>query len=125
MIELNESDIERFWNKVDIRNKNQCWHWKGSVIWRKSIEVRHKYGVFTVRKKKYKAHRVSYMLINGRIPDNHVVRHECDNPKCCNPNHLISGTQHQNDMDRTIRGRTRNQHLGRINSEQEKEYAGK
>ena len=116
MILLSENDIDRFWDKVDIGRKNECWYWLGGVIWKNSIEVRHQYGIFKVGGKKYKAHRVSYTITNGKIPDNHVVIHKCDNPKCCNPYHLKTGTQLENDMDRTKKGRTRNQHTGRIRS---------
>lgn len=114
MIELTEHDIERFWAKVDIKNKDECWYWLGSIIWKDSIEVRYQYGRFSAGGKRYKAHRVSFVITYGGIPDSHVVRHECDNPKCVNPHHLITGTQLENDMDRTIRGRTRNGHTGRI-----------
>lgn len=109
-----QTDIDRFWANVEKRHPTQCWHWIGSLFWVQSIEVRYHYGRFNANGKRYRAHRVAYMLINGVIPEQHVVRHKCDNPKCCNPHHLETGTHLQNDMDRTKRGRTRNGHTGRI-----------
>lgn len=57
------------------------------------------------------AHRLSWMLHRGEIPDNLMVLHHCDNPGCVNPKHLFLGTGKDNadDMDRkgrrvTVRG---------------------
>lgn len=52
------------------------------------------------------AHRVSWEIHNGEIaPRGLVVRHKCDNPPCCNPNHLEIGTYAQNTEDAIVRGR--------------------
>jgi hypothetical protein len=51
------------------------------------------------------AHRVVWELIHGPIPEGLVVRHSCDNPPCCNPAHLLIGTQSDNLMDASVRGR--------------------
>lgn len=45
------------------------------------------------------AHRVAYERWIGPIPENHVVRHRCNNPPCVNPDHLETGTQSQNNQD--------------------------
>jgi hypothetical protein len=52
------------------------------------------------------SHRFSYRHLVGPIPEGQVVRHKCDNPKCCNPDHLEIGTYHQNMEDMRSRGRS-------------------
>ena len=54
----------------------------------------------------YAAHRVAYELRNGEIPDGHVVRHKCHNPRCINPRHLETGTHADNAKDRVDAGRS-------------------
>ena len=53
-----------------------------------------------------RAHRFSYQVFHGKIPDGLVVRHKCDTPLCVNPYHLQTGTVADNVMDRVIRGRS-------------------
>ncbi len=51
------------------------------------------------------AHRVAWAIKHQREPGDLVIRHSCDNPRCCNESHLIKGTQQDNVDDRTRRGR--------------------
>lgn len=51
-------------------------------------------------------HGLSYKLSKGDFDLSLVVRHTCDNMICCNPNHLLLGTQLDNIRDRQERGRT-------------------
>ena len=51
-------------------------------------------------------HRYIYEKFYGAIPENLIVRHKCDNPKCCNPLHLELGTRLENNRDRVVRNRS-------------------
>jgi hypothetical protein len=57
------------------------------------------------RRKQLHVHRVMYALVNGPIPPGKMVRHSCDNPPCCNPEHLLLGTAKDNAQDALSRGR--------------------
>lgn len=65
------------------------------------------YGQWTVKQKKVKPHRFSYERTFGAIPTDHVIRHRCDNRRCCNPWHLLTGTPLDNCTDASERGRLR------------------
>ena len=83
---------ESFWKKVQIRGPNDCWLWKAGFF--KSGYGQHKAGIY--------AHRYAWELANNAciIPGrNNVVRHVCDVPACCNPAHLILGSQKENILD--------------------------
>ncbi|QKW95381.1 hypothetical protein [Ralstonia phage RPZH6] len=68
---------ERLLAKADIGNG--CWNWTGALSAGYGILAR------GWKKSPYKAHRLAYELFVGPIPDGHVVRHACDNPRCINP----------------------------------------
>jgi hypothetical protein len=89
----------RFWEKVRIASKDECWLWTASLN-------NKGYGKIGEGKKILLAHRVSWELHFGPIPDRLCVLHKCDNPKCVNPDHLFLGTQKDNaqDMVRKNRG---------------------
>lgn len=89
---------QRFWAKV-IVHSGGCWEWTASVN-------EAGYGRMTAgRGNQLKAHRVSWELHNGPIPEGMCVLHECDNPPCCNPDHLFLGTQLENQADMRAKGR--------------------
>lgn len=96
---------ERFWKKVDIKGENECWHWLGRSNQPYGYTGILPYGVVRFQGNITMAHRVSFMLKKGPIPEGHIIRHTCDNPKCVNPNHLISGTYKENSQDAIQRGR--------------------
>lgn len=57
------------------------------------------YGRISIKCRLYYAHRLSYTLHKGPIPEGLVVCHRCDTPSCCNPEHLFAGTQSENLYD--------------------------
>ena len=77
---------------------NGCWQWQGS----KNPDG---YGNITQDKKRYTTHRFAYELFVGVIPEGGHVLHSCDNPSCCNPEHLRIGTNYDNVQDRQNRDR--------------------
>lgn len=97
---------ERFWEKVDkSAGSDGCWPWIGGFF--QSIRGFAPYGRFMVTGQDgRRAHRFAYELTHGKIRKGAVIRHTCDNPSCCNPRHLLSGTSSDNVLDRVERGRT-------------------
>lgn len=100
MPELSEAEKNMFWSKVAFTaNPNLCWEWQSSK--RPSG-----HGFFSVKKGTYyAASRISYYLSYKKHIDDLVICHKCDNPKCCNPSHLFSGTQLDNMRDKVNKGR--------------------
>ena len=94
----------RFWCKVDVRAPAECWDWQGQA-------TGSGYGRIKWGGRLESAHRVAYELTFGPIPDDHagyhgtVIRHSCDNRLCCNPRHLLAGSQADNVRDMVERGR--------------------
>lgn len=82
---------ERFWSRVD--KTGDCWTWTGPVF-------NGGYATFTIKKKSYYVHRLSYEWANGPIPDGQLVDHRCHNPACVNPNHLRLADKSQNNQHR-------------------------
>ncbi len=89
---------ERFWSKIDRRDVAGCWLWTG----RRSEGG---YGEFQEQHQLRFAHRRAYELTKGFIPAGLFVRHICDNPPCCRPDHLLIGTTADNMRDKVVRGR--------------------
>lgn len=81
---------ERFMRFVDLpakaKRETECWWWTGSE--RGGRKKSGRYGQFTVEGRPAYAHRYSYQVHNGEIPDNYEVDHVCQNRKCVNPHHL-------------------------------------
>lgn len=96
-----DADVDRFWSFVDRSGgPDACWEWQGS---------QHPDGYGKIgwpgRKSPSISSRVAFEIANGRPPVG-MVRHICDNPPCCNPAHLLEGTQLDNMRDAARRGRT-------------------
>lgn len=98
MSELSK-DEKRFWEKVvKGRNKKDCWLWEGAVF-------NTGYGKIRRENKIKLAHRISWELHFGHIPEGMCVCHKCDVPLCVNPGHLFLGTQKDNIQDKVNKGR--------------------
>lgn len=92
-------DVARFWSKVAVKSKNQCWLWLAGKRPSGHGDFQMPYGATY-------AHRFAYSILHGELLDGVVVRHKCDNPSCCNPNHLELGTHQDNVADRVSRNRS-------------------
>jgi hypothetical protein len=102
---FNDRYKARFWSKIkkdgpvpDQSNPHYaglgpCWEWTRSV---NSAG----YGAVWYNGKLLGAHRISFLMKHGEIPkESPCILHRCDNPKCCNPDHLFSGTRADNARD--------------------------
>lgn len=89
---------ERFWTKVERGRDEECWPWRAS-------RLPDGYGQFGFDGAVKRAHRVAYFLTYGDFDKSLEVRHTCDNPPCCNPAHLLTGTHTDNMRDMAERGR--------------------
>ena len=93
---------DRFWKNVDRKEYDECWNWLGhfKTGGYGSICDDRARGNKTIR-----AHRLSYRIHFGEIPDGLWVLHKCDNKKCVNPHHLFVGTRQDNVDDMCAKGR--------------------
>ena len=90
---------DRFLEKI--RKTEGCWEWTG-------VKLPKGYGHMGIPGgKSLYAHRLSYMLHIGEIPDGLFVLHKCDNPSCVRPSHLFLGTAADNSRDMVRKGRSR------------------
>lgn len=94
-----KTTLQRFTEKVN--KTDNCWEWTAYIN-------RHGYGAIRFNGRATLAHRVSYELHNGPIPEGFLVCHHCDNPKCVNPGHLFIGTHQDNRNDCLKKGRFAN-----------------
>lgn len=80
-------------------NERGCWVWQGFCCpeWG--------YGFTSYRNRSMRTHLVMWKILRGDIPKGMVIRHNCDNPPCINPDHLQIGTVRDNVHDRLKRGR--------------------
>ena len=88
--------IDKFFKSINYPgNDFECW------LWMKDLNFG--YGIFHINQiKKVRAHRFIYECYYGPIPPGLLVMHSCDNPRCCNPEHLSIGTT-QDNVDDKIR----------------------
>src|ERR1044072_7536179 len=93
---MEQKGIDCFWSHVD--NAETCWLW--------TSQRRGGYGLFSLNGKPVSAHRLSYKMAYGEIPEGLMIRHsnECVGRECVRPDHLLTGTQYDNMQDRKEKG---------------------
>lgn len=87
---------QRFWANVE--KSETCWLWTASL---NSTG----YGRININGVIRLAHRVSYELSFGPIPNGKHILHKCDTPRCVRPEHLFAGTHKENMLDMHVKGR--------------------
>lgn len=85
----------RFWRQIDKRGPDECWPWIAKATLKG-------YGIISTggrSGKKLLSNRAAWLLANGDLPEDKVVRHKCHNRSCCNPAHLELGSAADNVAD--------------------------
>jgi hypothetical protein len=102
---LTDVEIARFWNKVQIRNIDECWLWTGKR------SKTNQYGAFWLSRNGTQfcvgPHCIAWQLSYGEIPVGLLVRHRCDTQGCVNPFHLELGRDKDNKCDSILRNRNK------------------
>ena len=95
--------LRRFWSKVNKHGSKVpymdscCWEW--------TDHCQNGYGGFNYNGKAHRAHRIAWLITNGRIDNGMCILHKCDNRKCVNPSHLFIGTGQDNVDDMVAKSR--------------------
>lgn len=87
-----ENHEAKIYDGLRINFQTFCWEWQKAC--------KHGYGVTSKRNVQKLVHREMWEIYTGwkLIGDIHIC-HKCDNPKCCNPEHLFAGTAKDNVRD--------------------------
>lgn len=94
-----------FSNILSNLSSNECWEWQGSL--------REEYGRISIGGESWLVHRLVFLLCYGNLPSGFDVLHKCDNPPCCNPDHLFLGNELDNYRDAKSKDRhTRGERQG-------------
>lgn len=109
---IDEKIKRRFLSKIK-KDLSGCWLWTGKI----NVEG---YGNFWVSKDKpYNlAHRISWLIHYGEIPNELCVLHKCDVRNCVKPKHLFLGDRNDNNQDMMRKGRFKHGVCGKLSEEQ-------
>lgn len=103
VIDISDPKVsERFWSKVD--KSGECW------LWTSTRNRRGRYGHFTLKGRKYLAHRIAWFAAGNFIPAGKVLDHTCGEPTCVRVEHLRVITQGQNTQN--VKGAYKNNATG-------------
>lgn len=90
--------FDRYAHRIQRCGEDDCWPWIGGT-------TTAGYGHSHRNSKHFYSHRAAYECAHGEdTAKGFVVRHSCDNPPCCNPRHLLLGTNLDNCLDAWERG---------------------
>ena len=93
---LTQKELKRF-DESWYKDENDCWVW---VAGSRS----NGYGWFSIKGRKFSAHRISNLIYKGKMLPDKIILHTCDNKKCVNPDHLAEGSHYSNHLDRRDKG---------------------
>lgn len=96
-----QSLLDAFWKYVTPGDSELCWEWQGY----RTVAGYGHISFGRSNRNQMRSHRVSWQIHYGSIPNGLWVLHKCDNPPCCNPNHLFLGTPKDNFDDMCQKGR--------------------
>ena len=99
-MEVSSDWVDRFNAKWKLNKANGCWEWFGAVADKGYGEIK-----IPKTRRQIPAHRLSYLIHRGEIPEGKCVLHRCDNPPCVNPEHLFVGTKLDNARDKVAKNR--------------------
>lgn len=91
--------VNRFMSRVEIDPTTGCWLWQGEI-------KLNGYGECWCFGRREMAHQADFRELKREVlGQGQIIRHTCDNPRCCNPDHLLGGTQADNIRDKVLRSR--------------------
>lgn len=99
---IDKETIDRFNSKVE-KLESGCWIYAGHIN-------HYGYGQFSCNLNTKLAHRISWIIHYGYIPNKLLICHSCDNTRCVRIDHLWLGNHQQNMQDMSIKNRGRSKH---------------
>lgn len=99
VVDFDDVMVAAFWSRVTRKGPDECWLWTGP-------STSGGRGTFSFSGKRFVASRFALILRAGHPADDSLFAcHSCDNPACCNPSHLWWGSNADNILDASTKGR--------------------